>query len=158
MRYLLMLLKPKTSKTLLNMNKIGLIIGREYLTRVRKKSFIIMTLIGPILFAALIILPGWLATLEDSDVLEIAVVEYDAKGQPVPAENQFFRNIIPDKENMKFVYLDNARLPDILRAFEATQYDGVLFLPQTLISAGKEASVEFYYRKPPGVGLETHIS
>jgi ABC-2 type transport system permease protein len=140
------------------MNKIGLIIGREYLTRVRKKSFIIMTLIGPILFAALIILPGWLATLEDSDVLEIAVVEYDAKGQPVPAENQFFRNIIPDKENMKFVYLNNARLPDILRAFEATQYDGVLFLPQTLISAGKEASVEFYYRKPPGVGLETHIS
>ena len=35
------------------MNKIGLIIGREYLTRVRKKSFIIMTILGPVLFAAL---------------------------------------------------------------------------------------------------------
>jgi ABC-2 type transport system permease protein len=128
------------------------------MTRVRKKSFIIMTVLGPILFAALIIVPGWLATFEDTEVLEIAVVEYDARGQSVPASEQFFRNVVPDKENMKFVYLDNARLPDILRAFEATQYDGVLYLPQTLISAGREATVEFYYRKPPGVGLESHIS
>ena len=140
------------------MNKINLIIWREYLTRVQKKSFIVMTLIGPVLFAALIILPGWLATVGDKEVLDIAVVEYDAKGQPVPSEKQFFRNVIPDKDNMKFTYLNDARLPDILKAFSATQYDGVLYLPQTLISSGREASVEFYYRKPPSVGLETHIA
>ncbi len=64
------------------MNKIALIIGREYSTRVRKKSFIIMTILGPILFAALIIGPAWLTTLEDNDVQEIAVVEADANGQP----------------------------------------------------------------------------
>ena len=111
------------------MSKISLIIRREYITRVRKKSFIIMTLIGPLLFAALIILPGWLTTVEDKEVLEIVVVEYDAKGQPVPAEEQFFRDVIPNKSNIKFTYLDNARLPDILKAFEATQYDGVLVPP-----------------------------
>ncbi len=140
------------------MNKISLIIGREYLTRVRKKSFIIMTIIGPVLFAALIIIPGWLATLEDSEVLTIAVVEYNAQNQQVPADRQFFRDIIPDKPNMKFVYLENTRLQDILRTYEAEHYDGVLFLPQTLISAGSDATVEFYYRKAPGVGLESHIS
>jgi ABC-2 type transport system permease protein len=140
------------------MSKIGLIVGREYITRVRKKSFIIMTIIGPILFAALIILPGWLTTVEDTEILDIAVVEYNSQGQPVPADQQFFRNVIPDKPNMKFIYLDNARLPDILKAFDAAQYDGVLYLPQTLISAGKQATVEFYYRKPPGVGLESHIA
>jgi ABC-2 type transport system permease protein len=140
------------------MNKIGLIIGREYVTRIRKKSFIIMTIIGPVLFAALIVLPGWLAQVEDKEMLEIAVVEYDANNQPVPDSLQFFRDVIPNKENLKFVYLNNARLPDILKAFEATQYDGVLFLPQSLISAGREVSVEFYYRKPPGLGTEMHIS
>jgi ABC-2 type transport system permease protein len=140
------------------MNKIGLIIGREYVTRIRKKSFIIMTIIGPVLFAALIVLPGWLAQVEDKEMLEIAVVEYDANNQPVPDSLQFFRDVIPNKENLKFVYLNNARLPDILKAFEATQYDGVLFLPQSLISAGREISVDFYYRKPPGMGTETHIS
>ena len=140
------------------MNKIGLIIGREYITRVRKKSFIIMTIIGPILFAAIIIVPGWLATLEDDEVKEIAVVECDANGQPVPDSLQFFRDVIPNKENLKFTYLNNMKLQEVLSTFEVVQYDGVLFLPQTLISAGKEASVEFYFRKPPSLGMEVHIA
>lgn len=140
------------------MNKIALIIGREYSTRVRKKSFIIMTILGPILFAALIIGPTWLATLEDTDVKEIAVVEADANGQPVPDSLQFFRDIIPNKENIKFTYLGSVRLNDILKAFSETQYEGVLYLPQTIISAGNTASVEFYYRKPPSLGMEMHIS
>jgi ABC-2 type transport system permease protein len=140
------------------MNKIALIIGREYSTRVRKKSFIIMTILGPILFAALIVVPTWLATVEDTDVKEIAVVEADANGQPVPDSLQFFRDIIPDKENIKFTYLGSVRLSDILKAFNETQYAGVLYLPQTIISAGNTASVEFFYRKPPSIGMELHIS
>ena len=140
------------------MNKIALIIGREYSTRVRKKSFIIMTILGPILFAALIIGPTWLATVEDTDVKEIAVVEADANGQPVPDSLQFFRDIIPNKENIKFTYLGSVRLNDILKAFNETQYEGVLYLPQTIISAGNTTSVEFYYRKPPSLGMEMHIS
>ena len=44
------------------MHKIWLIIKREYLVRVRKKSFILMTILGPILMAALLIVPTFLAT------------------------------------------------------------------------------------------------
>ncbi|HJZ40045.1 MAG TPA: ABC transporter permease [Bacteroidales bacterium] len=140
------------------MNKIGLIVSREYITRVRKKSFLIMTLIGPVLFAALIVLPGWLATIEDREVQEIAVVECDVNGQPVPDSLQFFRDVIPNKENIAFTYLTGMKLQDILKAYEATDYDGVLFLPQNLISSGREAYVEFYYRKPPSMGMEVHIA
>ena len=43
------------------MGKVSLIIQREYLSRVKKKSFIIMTLIGPILMAALFVVPIILA-------------------------------------------------------------------------------------------------
>ena len=43
------------------MNKIALIIKREYLVRVKKKSFIIMTILGPILIAAIMIVPIWLS-------------------------------------------------------------------------------------------------
>jgi ABC-2 type transport system permease protein len=140
------------------MNKIGLIIWREYYTRIRKKTFIIMTFLGPVLFAALIVLPGWFAQMEDQEVQEIAVVEYDATNQPVPDSLQFFRNVIPNRSNMKFVYLHQANLQAILKAYEAADYDGVLFLPQSLISAGQSATVELYYRKPPSVGMEEHIS
>ena len=46
------------------MSKTGLIIKREYMTRVRKKSFVIMTILGPLLFAAMFAIPVWIATNE----------------------------------------------------------------------------------------------
>jgi len=110
------------------MNKTGLIIAREYSTRVRKKSFILMTFLGPVLFAALMILPGYLTTMEGTDKSTIAVVEYDSFGRPLPDSLQFFRNVIPDKENMKFVYLNDMRLQDVLKTYDADLYDGILFL------------------------------
>lgn len=57
------------------MSKISNIIQREYLTRVRKKSFIVMTILGPILFAAMIIAPAWISTLDSSDERKVAVVD-----------------------------------------------------------------------------------
>ena len=57
------------------MNKIGLIIKREYLTRVRKRSFIIMTFLGPILLAALYIVPILLALNSGEEKRTIAVVD-----------------------------------------------------------------------------------
>ena len=56
------------------MNKIPLIIRREYLTRVRKKSFIIMTLITPLLFALIFIIPALVLSNKDKDFKKIAVI------------------------------------------------------------------------------------
>lgn len=57
------------------MNTLQLIIQREYLTRVRKKSFIIMTILMPLLFVALSFVPLWLSTLSDSGEKNIAVID-----------------------------------------------------------------------------------
>ena len=56
------------------MRKIWLIIKREYLVRVRKKSFIVMTIVGPLLMAALMIVPTYLAN-ETQELRTIAVEE-----------------------------------------------------------------------------------
>ena len=56
------------------MNKIGLIISREYVTRVRKKSFIIMSLLGPLLIVGFILLTAFL-TKSDKENYEILVVD-----------------------------------------------------------------------------------
>ncbi len=57
------------------MNKVSIIIKREYVTRVRKKSFIIMTILAPVLMAALIIVPTLVMMNQDEDFKKIAVVE-----------------------------------------------------------------------------------
>jgi ABC-2 type transport system permease protein len=49
------------------MNKSWLIIQREFLTRVRKKSFLILTIVGPLLLGGLMVAPALLASLPDED-------------------------------------------------------------------------------------------
>ena len=56
------------------MRKIWLIIKREYLVRVRKKSFIVMTIVGPLLMVALMIFPAYLAN-QTQEVRTIAIEE-----------------------------------------------------------------------------------
>ncbi|MFN5494008.1 MAG: hypothetical protein ACK5AQ_07095 [Bacteroidota bacterium] len=54
--------------------KVLLIIQREYLTRVRKKSFLIMTLLGPLLMASLILSRYWIEMIPP-EPQQIAVVD-----------------------------------------------------------------------------------
>ena len=57
------------------MNKIMLIIRREYLTRVKKKSFILLTLLMPFIFAALIFVPLALSLIKDGSDKTVYVVD-----------------------------------------------------------------------------------
>ena len=65
------------------MNTLGLVIQREYLTRVRKKSFIIMTLLMPLLLVALSFVPLWLSTLNDGAVKNIAIIDHTGLYAPL---------------------------------------------------------------------------
>lgn len=56
-------------------SKILIVIGREYTTRVRKKSFIILTVLMPFLIAALVALPLLLGMIKDSEAKTVAVVD-----------------------------------------------------------------------------------
>ena len=56
-------------------NKIGIIIGREFNERVRKKSFIITTLLTPLLIIALMIAPALIISYSGGEKKQIAVVD-----------------------------------------------------------------------------------
>lgn len=60
------------------MHKIVLILKREYTTRVQKKSFIVLTLLMPVLMAALMILPAFFASMDDKESRTIAVYDGSA--------------------------------------------------------------------------------
>ena len=128
------------------MNKIGLIIRREYLTRIRKRSFIIMSIIGPILFASLMIIPAWMAMSEDQEEKRIAVVD----------SSHLFFNVIPETQYLKFDFLKNTRLNDIKDNYKEAGYYGVLYISH--IVAQEPNSVVFYSDKQPSLGTKQHIS
>lgn len=57
------------------MNKIALIIKREYLNRVSKKSFILLSVLTPFLLAALVIVPLWLSSIKGDEVKQVVVLD-----------------------------------------------------------------------------------
>lgn len=128
------------------MNKIRLIISREYLTRVKKKSFIVMTILGPILFAALFIAPAWIASMEDTEIKTIAVID----------SSSVFINKIQDTDYIKFKYLENTTLDDVRKEFSESEYYAVL---QILPSITYEpTAVHLFSKKQPGFAVKSYIS
>lgn len=127
------------------MSKIKLILQREYLTRVRKKSFVVMTILGPILFAALVIAPAWIASLGDTDMKKIAVID----------NSGFFVNKLPETETIKFDYLDNTTLDEIKGNFPQTDYYAVLFISKLV--SNTPSSVVLYSNKKPSFSVKSHI-
>ena len=126
------------------MNKVSVIIKREYVTRVRKKSFIIMTLLAPVLMASLFVLPALVMLNGDKDFKKIAIVE-DGSDQ--------LHNFIPNIKDAEFEYLPNAKINDLIKTFDKAGYYGVLY-----ISAEVPNSPKLYSKKQPPIGLLDHIS
>jgi len=134
------------------MNKISLIIQREYLTRVRKKSFIVMTLLGPVLFAAFMILPAYFASMKDNEIKKIAVID---------KTNVFTRyiderpqSVLPETETIKFQALEDISLEDLKDNFDATGYYAVLYIPENIFSS---ESVLLYSTKQPTMEVKNYI-
>lgn len=129
------------------MNKIGLIIRREYLTRVRKKSFIIMSLLGPLIFAAYILIPMYFATLEDREEKLMVVIDdsglFTAQGPDGPVFT------IQETETIKFQVVKGVPIETFKETFEESGYYGLLFIPanilasnSSLIYSTKQTSIE----------------
>ncbi|KJS05522.1 MAG: hypothetical protein VR77_07970 [Flavobacteriales bacterium BRH_c54] len=123
------------------MNKIALIIQREYLTRVKKTSFILMTLFGPILMAALMLVPIWLG-LKDKDIQIIEVI--DETGQFI---NQF-ENSLTLQFDYEFKPIEEAKA-----AFYKEKYTSILHISDL----GKQTTAQLYYKKQPGMSTISNI-
>jgi len=109
------------------MNKSILILKREYLTRVKKKSFIIMTLLVPIFMAALMILPTYLAMMDDKEERTIAV--YDPTG--------IVLNQLENNEFTKFHYIPEKEFQEVSKNFKSGKYYAVLHIPINILTTNQ---------------------
>ncbi|MDD2633584.1 MAG: ABC transporter permease [Bacteroidales bacterium] len=125
------------------MHKIFIIIRREYLTRVRKKSFLIMTLLGPILMASVYVLPIYLTTLSD----EVKVVQ-------VLDESGAFVDQFRNTNDFIFTPIDKG-FEQAKQDFAASGDYGLLYIPKTELSV--PVTGIFYSTQQPSADITTHI-
>lgn len=116
------------------MNKLPLIIKREYLAKVRNKSFVIMTFLSPILMVGMILLIAYLTKLNDSEKRVIAVLN----------ESDFFATEFLSNETTSYVNYRDITLEEAKDSTLSMGYYGLLYVPNesTLELVSKRA---FFY-------------
>jgi ABC-2 type transport system permease protein len=127
------------------MNKIWLITKREFLSRVKKPGFIIMSVLGPILIAVFFSLVIYFSSHETTEVRKIAVV--DSTG--------IFMKKIPDTRFVQFDYLINIKVDNLKRILKKTDYYGILYISPIVSYSSR--GVQLYSYHHPGFYITQHI-
>jgi len=115
------------------MNKLWLIIKREYLTRVKTKTFILTTLLTPIGLAAFVVVVG-------------LIFSYEGDSQRIALKDDsgiFTEKNIKDSERAKF-FVRNESLDELLASYKDKNYNGVLHIPAKTANPGDEVSVTYH--------------
>lgn len=125
------------------MHKTWLIIRREYLSRVKKRSFIVITLLVPVLIAGFVALQAYIISGGSKEDQHVAVLD----------ESGLFRDKLQDSENIHFTFLQGAD-PSVYRDHYADSgYTGYLYIPPIELS---NPSGFTYYAKNQ-LGLSTYM-
>jgi ABC-2 type transport system permease protein len=127
------------------MSKIGLIIKREYTTRVKKKSFIVMSVLGPLLFAAMFVLPAWFSSMESTSEKRIAVIDQTDK----------YAGAISDTETLKFTWLQNNKEQQVKSEYKSMGYEAYVVISEDLLL--NPDAIKIYSDVPVTIDMKSHI-
>jgi len=126
------------------MNKLWLIIQREYLTRVRKKSFILTTILLPLGIGLFMVFVAFLMTYQDGEANKIVIID----------ESNVMKKAIKDERDLYFSF-SNEKLADLKQAVEEEKYNGVLVIPNLKNINTQDFTVNYYSEDQ--LGLATKI-
>ena len=125
------------------MNKILLIIQREYITRVLKKSFWISSLLAPVLITAIYAIPIWLA-MKDKEVKRVEILDLSALWK---------KSDLLDKE-VQFDFT-TGKEQDLKMLFASKGYDAFVCIPKDVLTNPK--GVHIYTAKNIGMSLKESV-
>ena len=131
----------------MNWKKVGIVISHEYTTRVRKKSFILTTLLTPIGMALLICLPALIMLFSGNDEQRVKVI--DESGVVAP----YFEN----GEHTTYVMGTEGETVDMLKdIFDELDYYAIVGISP--LDEKGEVSVISYSKEPLNMDLKTAIN
>jgi ABC-2 type transport system permease protein len=128
------------------MSIISLIIKREFIAKVRNKSFIVMTFLSPLLFVGIAMFVGYLSSMK-ADTKQIAI--HDETSQ---FANEF---LTKNKTSEEYNYQDvsTVDLLTLKKSVEDGAYEGVLFIPKAKNNAALENEIQFISNESPSISF-----
>ena len=131
----------------MKIRNIGIIISREYLIRVKKKSFLLTTFLVPVLFAAMCILPSVIMFMAKETGKKVAVV--DASGLVMP--------YLTDTETIDYTDYSTESADSMKSSFSSLELDALVVVSE-LDTVGRTVTVASYSDKPLSVDMKEAIS
>ena len=126
------------------MSIISLIIKREFIAKVRNKSFIVMTFLSPLLFVGIAVFVAYLGSMK-ADTKQIAI--HDESGLFV---KEFTSQ---NNKNQAYKYLDLSRidLQFLKDSITNESYEGLLYIPKTSSTKDLESKIQFISNSSPSI-------
>jgi ABC-2 type transport system permease protein len=128
------------------MNKLKLIIKREFLAKVRNKSFIIMTILSPLLMVGLMVLIVFLNQKNSEEIKTIAFVD----------ESELLTEVFTNTRNTKFIDLTDLGLEEAKKQSNEFYY-GLIYIPKTSDLYELSEGIAFYSENSPNLNLLSNI-
>jgi ABC-2 type transport system permease protein len=128
------------------MSILSLIIKREFIAKVRNKSFIVMTFLSPLLFVGMAVLVGYLSTMNKDSVTQIAI--HDQAGL-----------LRKEFKNDKFTnYTDLSAMPfKIAKDTASKSYEGLLYIPKVTSVQDLKEKVEYISEDSPSLDFISDV-
>jgi ABC-2 type transport system permease protein len=127
------------------MNKIFIIIEREFLTRVKKKSFIITTILVPLLLAGLMVIPYLIQGLKDDAHKTIAVIDRSGLAEKALQSNN----------DLTFIFTPDASLDSLKQNFAEAQLYAVASIGA--LNEKMQPTIDLYAFKQTNMDVQLHI-
>tara|TARA_R110002111_G_scaffold104624_1_gene162592 strand:- start:1650 stop:2987 length:1338 start_codon:yes stop_codon:yes gene_type:complete len=125
------------------MGKLSLIIKREYLAKVRNKSFVVMTFLSPILMVGMVVLIVYLTKINDNEIRTIGILN----------ESNYFSTDFQGTESTSFVKFKEIDLQAAKDSIQKMGFYGLLYIPNEQ-DLEQVASRSFFYSKDaPGSSI-----
>lgn len=126
------------------MHNLILIIKREYLERVKRKSFIITTILMPIFMVGLMVLPALIMVFSSPEDKSIAVID----------SSEMIAGSLKSGDEIKFVPIDNSVSLDSIKKLD--DYEAVLYIGRDVVQ--NPNNVQFYTHNAPSMQTEIFIT
>lgn len=128
------------------MNHLPLIIKREYLAKVKNKSFILMTFLSPLIVVALLSLVAYLTSVNNEKVRTITVLD----------ESGFLNETLVSTDQMIYEYLSDISLEEAKKVSIENNSYGLLQLPAFALDE-VSSQIRFYSEESPSLSLISNL-
>ncbi len=125
------------------MNNLKLIIKREFIARVRNKTFVVMTFLSPLIVIAMGFLITWLATLNNDEIRKVAFFD----------ETGVFGSDFKDSEDIDYIDYSSLSLNDAKDSVVLKKLDGLLYIPKKLTNKELASSIQFFAEEAPNITI-----